>query len=168
MKLIPDVICYVCNSYNKKTDEQMKAVEIDFVVNDSRAALKLYETVFEVERMEATDLPAGLNEAIFNIYGTRFHMLDENPEYQLIAPSPEVPKSVWFNVVVPDIRETYAKAISAGCAEIQPVTEMPEMGGANAMFADPFGYIWMLHQVDREVSFEERSRIMEEEMKNKI
>lgn len=38
-------------------------------------------------------------------------------------------------------------------------------GAANALFADPFGYLWMLHQVRREVSFEERSRIMEKKMK---
>lgn len=144
----------------------MKTVEIDFVVTDSRKAFKLYEDVFEVECVEVTDLPIGQNEAVFDIYGTRFHMLDENLEYQLIAPKPNTPKSMWFNVVVPDIRETYAKAISAGCTEIQPITEMPEMGGVNAMFSDPFDYIWMLHQIYRDISFEERSRIIEKNMKN--
>jgi len=33
------------------------------------------------------------------------------------------------------------------------------------VFVDPFGYMWMLHQVHREVSFEERCRIIEESMK---
>lgn len=136
----------------------MKNVEIDFVVTNSRAALKLYENIFEVERVEVTDFPTGQNEAVFTIYGTRFHLLDENPEYQLFAPKAGVPMSVWFNVVVPDIQKTYEKALSAGCTDIQPVTEMPEMGAANAMFSDPFGYTWLLHQIYREVSFEERSR----------
>ena len=52
-------------------------VEFDFVVKDSLQALALYESIFEVERLEVTDLPVGQNEAVFTIYGTRFHRLDE-------------------------------------------------------------------------------------------
>lgn len=47
-------------------------VEFDFVVKDSLQALALYESIFEVERLEVTDLPVGQNEAVFTIYGTRF------------------------------------------------------------------------------------------------
>ncbi|NZA39060.1 VOC family protein [Eubacterium callanderi] len=143
----------------------MTGVEIDMVVTDSLKALELYEKIFEVKRIEVTDYPKGTNEAVFTIYDTRFHMLDENPEYQLIAPKPGQPQSVWYNVLVPDIQAVYDKAIAAGCAEIQPVIEMPEMGAANAMFADAFGYVWMLHQIYREVSFEERCKAMEEKQK---
>ena len=143
----------------------MTGVEIDMVVTDSLKALELYEKIFEVKRIEVTDYPKGTNEAVFTIYDTRFHMLDENPEYQLIAPKPGQPQSVWYNVLVPDIQAVYDKAMAAGCAEIQPVTETPEMGAANAMFADAFGYVWMLHQIYREVSFEERCKAMEEKQK---
>lgn len=82
----------------------MTGVEIDFVATDSLAALKLYEKIFPVERVEVTDLPRGQNEAVFTIYGVRFHMLDENPEFQLLAPKADAPQSIWFNVLVPDIR----------------------------------------------------------------
>lgn len=140
----------------------MTGVEIDMVVTDSLKALELYEKIYEVERVEVTDYPKGTNEAVFTIYDTRFHLLDENPEYQLIAPKPGQPQSVWYNVLVPDILAVYDKAMTAGCTTIQQVTEMPEMGSANAMFADPFGYVWMLHQIHREVSFEDRCRVMEE------
>lgn len=141
----------------------MTGVEIDMVVTDSLKALELYEKIYEVERVEVTDYPKGTNEAVFTIYDTRFHLLDENPEYQLIAPKPGQPQSVWYNVLVPDILAVYDKAMTAGCTAIQQVIEMPEMGAANAMFADPFGYVWMLHQIHREVSFEDRCRVMEEE-----
>ena len=140
----------------------MTGVEIDMVVTDSLKALELYEKIYEVERVEVTDYPKGTNEAVFTIYDTRFHLLDENPEYQLIAPKPGQPQSVWYNVLVPDILAVYDKAMTAGCTASQQVTEMPEMGAANAMFADPFGYVWMLHQIHREVSFEDRCRVMEE------
>lgn len=144
----------------------MTGVEIDFVVQDSIKALELYERVFEIQRIEVTGYETGSNEAVFTMYGTRFHMLDENPAYQLIAPKPGDPKPMWLNILVPDIQETYGKAMEAGCTEIQPVTEMEAFGASNAMIADPFGYIWMLHQIHREVSFEERCRILEEQMRS--
>lgn len=142
----------------------MTGVEIDFVVTDSLKALALYERVFEVKRIEVTDFPKGQNEAVFSIYGTRFHMLDENPEFQLIAPKPNDPKPIWFNVMVPDIRKVHESAMEAGCMMVQEVTEMADHGVSNSMFADPFGYLWMLHQVHREVSFEERRQLWEEKL----
>jgi len=33
------------------------------------------------------------------------------------------------------------------------------------VFTDPFGYMWMLHQVYQVLSFEERIKIIEEDMK---
>ncbi|PYZ96357.1 MerR family transcriptional regulator [Alteribacter lacisalsi] len=140
----------------------MIGVEFNMVVKDSLKALNLYEKIFEVERMEVSDLPPGENEAVFKIYGVQFHMLDENPDFHLIAPTPDAPKTSWVNVTVPDINETYGKAMEAGCTEIQPVTELPDYGVSNAIFTDSFGYVWMLHQVHKEVSHQERIRLWEE------
>lgn len=137
-------------------------VEIDFVIADSLKALELYEEIFEIERVEVTNFPKGENEVIFTLYGTRFHMLDENPEFHLIAPTIDKPNTIWFNVNVPDIKKTYEKALSLGCTELQGVTELPDFGVSNASFFDPFGYQWMLHQVHKEVSFEERVELWEE------
>lgn len=143
----------------------MVGVEIDLVVRDSLAALELYEKIFDVERVEVTNFPAGQNEAVFTIYGVRFHLLDANPEFGMVAPGEEGIQSVWFNVLVPDINATFAKAMAAGCREVQPVTELPEYGVSNASFFDPFGFHWLLHQIHREVSFEERIKIWEEKQK---
>lgn len=141
----------------------MVGVEIDMIVKDSLKALELYEKIFDIERIEVTNFPKGENEVIFSIYGVHFHMLDENPQFELFAPSPDQPQTIWFNITVPDIKETYSKAIDAGCTELQPVTELADFGVSNATFNDPFGYQWMLHQVHKEVSFEERMRIFEEQ-----
>lgn len=141
----------------------MVGVEIDMVVTDSLKALELYEQIFDLERVEVTNFPKGENEVVFSLYGVRFHMLDENPEFQLTAPVADKPNSVWFNILVPDINQTYTKAISAGCQEIQSVTEQPDYGLSNAMFLDAFGYVWMLHQIHREVSFEERVKLWEDQ-----
>lgn len=146
----------------------MVGVEFDMVVKDSLKALELYEKIFdEIERVEVTSFPRGQNEAVFTLYGTRFHLLDENLEFHLTAPRPDDPKSFWFNILVSDIQETYKRAMDAGCKEIQPVTELSDYGVSNAIFRDSFGYVWMLHQIHREVSFEERIKLWEEKMEEK-
>lgn len=144
----------------------MVGVEIDMVVIDSVKAFELYEQVFGAQRIEVTAYERGRNEAVFTIFGTRFHLLDENAQYQLLAPKEGERKPMWLNVLVPDIKATFAKAIESGFTAIQPVTEMPAMGASNALCIDPFGYVWMLHQIHREVSFEERKKILEEKIKN--
>ncbi len=144
----------------------MVGVEIDMVVTDSLKALELYENIFDIERVEVSDFPRGQNEVVFTLYGVRFHMLDENQEFELKAPAPGELRSIWFNILVPDIKETFSKAIGAGCSEIQPVTEMPDYGASNAVFSDTFGYAWMLHQIHKEVSYEERIRMWEEKRGN--
>ncbi|CAM4012964.1 VOC family protein [Alkalicoccus chagannorensis] len=128
----------------------MKAAEINFVVQDSLQALELYESIFDVERVEVTDMEKGANEAIFRIYDVTFHMLDENAEYHLYAPALDHMPSVWFNITVHSISPVYDKAMELDCREIQPVTEMPGVGVSNAVFKDPFGHVWMLHEVHNE------------------
>jgi|SRR5690625_1173984 len=140
----------------------MTGVEIDLIVSDSLKALKLYEKIFDIERVEVTNFPMGQNEVIFSLYGVQFHMLDENPQFGLKAPNTDAPQTIWFNITVPDIKKTYAKAMDAGCKEMQPVTELPDFGVSNATFNDPFGYHWMLHEVHKKVSFEERMQLWEE------
>lgn len=140
----------------------MTGVEVDFVVKNSLEALALYERVFEVERLEVNHFPEGTNEVVFSLYGTRIHLLDENPEYHLFAPKEGQKQPMWLNVMVEDIQTVYQNAMDAGCAPIQPVNYMEAMGISNAMFKDPFGYVWLLHQMHRMVSHEERLRILEE------
>lgn len=140
----------------------MVGVEIDMVVSDSLKALELYEKIFDIERVEVSGLHKGENEVIFTLYGVRFHMLDENLKFGLKAPTPDNPNTIWFNIMVSDINETFSKAINAGCTEVQTVTEMPAYGVSNAIFTDPFNYQWMLHQVHKAVSHEERTGIREE------
>jgi len=136
--------------------------EIDFVVKDSLEAIKEYKTIFDAKVIEQTNFDRGLNEVIFKIGDSSFHMLDENPEYGLNAPVSEYPQSFWFNVTVSDIEETWNKALEANAAEIQPITHMEEMGVSNALFLDNSGYTWMLHEVHKEVSFEEREEFFKE------
>jgi len=138
-------------------------VEIDMVVKDSIKALEFYEKIFEVERVEVSDLGDKGSEAVFTIYGVRFHLLNENPEFMLFAPKEGDAKPMWLNVSVADIAKTFEAALENGCTVIFPVQDMPDFGVKNAMFTDIWGYNWMLHQIDKIVSHEERLRIISEQ-----
>jgi len=141
----------------------MTGIELNMVVPDCLAALELYERIFDsIERVEVTSLEKGKNEAVFILHSMQIHMLDENEAFGLMSPAPDSPPSMWLNVIVNDIDVTFKKAVNSGCGEIQPITEIEAMGVKNAMFSDPFGYIWLLHEIVREVSFEERVEAISE------
>lgn len=152
----------------KEDNKMIKGTEIDFVVKNSLKALELYKKIFEIEVVEATNYSEGSNEAVFTLYDTRFHMLDENPEYSLIAPTPDKPNTIWFNISVEDIEKTHTAALGNGCTEIQGITSMMDDAVQNSIFVDPFGYMWMLHQIHQVLSFEERIKIIEEEMNGEL
>lgn len=148
----------------KEEQQVIKGTEIDFVVKSSLKALELYKEIFDIEVVEATAYPEGSNEAVFTLYNTRFHMLDANPDYGLKAPDSEHPNTIWFNISVEDIEQTHQTALANGCSEIQPITEMMDGAVRNSLFVDPYGYMWMLHQIYKNLSFEERIAILEEDM----
>jgi uncharacterized glyoxalase superfamily protein PhnB len=139
----------------------MGCIEVTLVVPDSRAALALYEKIFDTKRIEVTSFSKGFNEAVFSIYDTRFHLLDENPQYQLAAPKPGDPKPMWVSVIVPDIKAVFDRARAAGCTETQSLTEMPGFDVVNAAFSDPFGYSWTLQERKPKAAFGERTDIFE-------
>jgi uncharacterized glyoxalase superfamily protein PhnB len=146
----------------------MTGFEVDFVVPDVLEAFETYRRVFGAEAVEKTAFDLGSNEVVFTILETyRFHMLDENPKYGLVAPKEGQGGFVWFNLIVENIQNVFDKAEAAGFAVIQPVQELADFGVRNSMQKDPWGYVWMLHQVDREVSFEERVKILESQMNAK-
>ncbi len=134
----------------------MVGVEFDMVVEDSLAALKLYQEVFGVECVEATALQKGENEVVFTLYGARFHMLDQNQQFHLKAPAKGAALPFWFNVMVEDIEAVYAKAVGCGFMELQPLTQMMEYGVSTGSLLDPYGYQWMITQLHKVKSLDER------------
>ena len=142
----------------------MKGIEINFVLKDSLEALKLYEQLFDIKVIEKSELPRGQNEAVFTLYDMRFHMLDENKEFNLHAPVKGGSTSLWFNVLVEDLEEIYHRALDLGCTSLQEITHFEVFGVSNASVLDPFGYVWLLQQVHQELSHEERIRLWQERM----
>ena len=137
----------------------MTGVEVDFCVTDTLAAFEVYRTVFGAEAVEKTAFPKGQNEVVFTIFGYRFHMLDENPAFGLNAPQEGQSTSIWFNLMVEDIKAVYDKALGAGFTVVIALQNLSDYGVQNAMVKDTFGVVWMLHQIDKVVSFEDRVKL---------
>lgn len=124
----------------------LQAVEFDFIVNNVKQSKQVYEAIFALEIIEETDFPVGSNELVFNIAGTRFHLLDANPDYNLEAPSQDEDFPFWFNVSTDEIHAVWQRALAAGCSELVAPTASADTGSLTAMFRDPDGYVWMLQQ----------------------
>ena len=146
----------------------MTGVEIDFCVHDVLKAFELYEKVFNAEALAKTAFERGMNACLFTVFGSRFLMLDENSEYGLNAPQEGSPASIWLNILVEEIKPVYDKALESDFTVIQPLQNMPDIGVQNAMVKDPCGIVWMIHQVDKTVSFEDKINSRRRNEKQKI
>lgn len=82
----------------------MLGIEIDLVVPDCKQALALYEQIFGAEDIQISSLPGGKMEATLSIHGTRFRLMDENEDFQLLAPRRGDGIPMWCAVYVPDAR----------------------------------------------------------------
>jgi PhnB protein len=125
----------------------MTSIEIDFVLPDVLEAFAMYSKVFGAEAVEKTSLEKGQNEVVFTIFGTRFHMLDENPEAYLVAPKEGQGGFLWFNLTVDNIKEVFGRAEAAGFTTVLPIQEVMGHRLKTSMQKDPWGYIWQLHEV---------------------
>lgn len=138
----------------------MSNIELNFVVTDSRKAATEYEHILGAKILEGTDLELGLNEVILNLSGMQIHLLDANSQYQLFSPSSDSQTTMWVNITVDNIQNVWNKALETGWQEIMPLTYMEKMGISNACIKDNFGYVWMLHQIHKDLSFKEREEIL--------
>ena len=138
----------------------MRDVEIDIVVPSSIEALALYKQIFDIEIDRETKFDSESKEVFFKMYGVCFHLLDEDPEQSLFAPKKADSKPIWINVTVPNIEEVYTRAMDAESIEVQGITLLEAFGLRNAVFMDRLGYKWMLHQKNREVCFEDKSKTL--------
>lgn len=141
----------------------MHISEVNFVVKNALTSLDFYQKVFEVEEVEVGDFILGQNEVAIRVDNLYFRILDENPDFQMFAPTEESSVHSWFNIIVSDIEYSYAQAVAEGAKEIQAVKELPEMGIKNAVFKDPFGYVWLLHEVVQEIDYDTRVQILEQQ-----
>lgn len=123
----------------------LKAVEFDFIVNNVKKTKAVYEQLFPLEIIEETHFPVGNNELVFNLFGSRFHLLDANADYGLAAPEADESFPFWFNVQVNNVDEIWSQVLANNGRVLQEPTTRE--GDTLAMFQDPDGYIWRLQSL---------------------
>jgi PhnB protein len=135
---------------------------LNLVVPDALAAMEFYEKAFDAIRGEVYRFPnrKGVNETNVTLGGVSLRLIDENADYSCFSPKKGEVDSIWLQIEVSDTDETLKKAVSCGATVGQEPSEF--MGVRYAEITDPFGYVWTVNQILREVTFEERYRFYEE------
>lgn len=91
--------------------------------------------------------------------GSLLVLADEFPEHNAVRPPGGITSAVAFYMEFADVDEVWMKAIAAGAAEHRPPQDTP-YGERDGQIIDPFGYRWGLTQHLRDVSHEEKSRVV--------
>lgn len=108
-----------------------------------QAAVEFYGRAFgalEVRRQLADD-GERLIHSHLHINGGSVMLSDEFPEYGMDVDV--VPRSVTIHLSVDDADEWWARAITAGCVPLQPLTDQ-FWGDRYGQLKDPFGHCWSI------------------------
>lgn len=128
-------------------------------------ALEFYKKAFgatELFRMAGPDGKIG--HAEFKIGDSHVMMADEHPDMGHRGPESLGGTSVSLMVYLPNVNETFPRAIAAGATQVQPLKDQ-FYGDRSGSIRDPFGHVWTLATHVEDVSPEEMDRRMAEEMK---
>lgn len=131
-------------------------LSLNLVVADALKALQFYERVLDATR---GDIYAFFNHSQENevnliVGNVALRLIDANSIYDCFSPKMGQADSFWLQLMVEDVDLILARAERHGATEIQTASEF--MGVRHAQFTDPFGYTWTIHQVLKEISFQER------------
>ena len=140
----------------------MSELTLNLVVSDAIKAMKFYEKVFGATRDEVYHFPnrSNSNEANVIVGGVSLRLIDENADFGCSPSKEDETSSIWLEIEVEDAESTLKKASIHGAKVEQELSEF--MGTLNAQITDPYGYVWTINQVLKEVTFEERYRFYEE------
>lgn len=112
-------------------------------VGQGSRALDWYVEVYGARLQgEPIIMPDGkLGHAELTVSGGRLFLAEEFPDIGVVAPDPDV-TAVSLVLTVPDVAETFAKAVYAGARVFRPLAD--QYGHRGATVVDPFGHRWML------------------------
>lgn len=129
---------------------------LNMVVSDAIEACKLYEKVFEGKSFDIFEFPnrPNSNEVSVVIGDFTIRLIDENPEFECFSPTRNESCPIWFEVNVEDLDRTYKRVLENGMTTVQEINNHMEKRFAEVK--DVYGYTWVITQVLREISYEER------------
>ena len=127
-------------------------------VRSTAEAIAFYARAFgAVEKLRLTEPSGRIGHAEIAI-GERVVMLsDEFPEMGAVSPKTVGGTPVMVMLYVEDVDATFAKALTAGAKELEPV-ENKFYGDRSGSFEDPFGHRWTVASHVEDVSPEEMEK----------
>ena len=145
---------------------QFKANSITplLAVKDADAALAWYTKVFDaVEILRLRDPQSGaVAHAELHIGEGRIMIASEHPDYNR-SPTTLKGSSVILHIYVPNADEVVVRAVKEGAKLIFPVRDQ-FYGERSGRFEDPFGHIWIVSTLVREIPPGEMQRLFNEVM----
>lgn len=106
-----------------------------FIVNGAQKFIDLMKTIFEAKILRVYDGPNGtIMHAELQIDDSVIMLGDSSDKHP--------PISLVLHVYVPNVDETFKKAINAGCEIIEPPKERVEDPDRRATFKDFAGNMW--------------------------
>jgi PhnB protein len=115
------------------------------IVKGAAQALEFYKRAFDAQELfRVTDPDGVVRHAEFKIGDSPFMLTDENREFpDWLGPNSRGGASMHIYLYVEDCDGVFARAISAGAREINPMGDKA-YGDRSGGLADPFGHVWWI------------------------
>jgi PhnB protein len=118
-------------------------------------AIAFYKKAFgAIEKLRLLMPDGKIAHAELEIEGSLLMMADENLDWGTKSPDTLGGNPMTIGLYVPDVDQSFQKAIDAGATVIMPVKD-EFYGDRTGQVIDPFGYKWMIATHKEDVSQEE-------------
>src|SRR5579859_3290268 len=104
-------------------------------------AVEFYKSSFAATELFRIESPDGAVVAQLAVGATAFWVADESPEYKNFSPESLGGATTRMVLTVDDPDGVFANAVTAGAAEVSPVTDQ-DYGWRVGRVLDPFGHHW--------------------------
>ncbi len=113
------------------------------IVDGAAQAIDFYSSVLGAsQRGDRMEMPNGkVGHAELELGDSVIMLADEAPDWGALGPRTVGGTPVTVHVYVEDVDDVFAKAMAAGAAEVQPVTDQ-FYGDRSGQFEDPWGHRW--------------------------
>ena len=124
-------------------EPQAQSITAYISVRNAAAAIAFYIEAFgavELSRLVGDD--GRIGHAEITIGNSKMMLADEYPEIDSLGPESRGGPSCLFVLEVPDVDESFQRAVAAGATVTRPIADEPY--GRMGQVTDPFGHRWML------------------------
>jgi PhnB protein len=131
------------------------------IIRGVSEAIKFYEKAFSAKEIRRMAVDGKVMHAEIKIGNSFLMLADEFPEQGFKSPQSIGGSPAFIHLYVEDADASYKKAIDAGAASLQEVSDQV-FGDRHGLVIDPFGYTWTIATHIEDVSLEEINKRLAE------